>query len=141
MLVALPAAHPLARRDGPDAGALVLKHLARETFVVYAPLGAGLNEVMMAACRAAGFSPRIGQEAPRVISTLSFVAAGLGITLVPASLRHVHMEGVVYRRLKGAVQPKTPLNLASRRGDPSAVVRHFVRLLREAAKTWRTDEP
>jgi DNA-binding transcriptional LysR family regulator len=140
MLAALPSAHPLARRGSSLESALLLKQLARETFVLYAPVGAGLHEVTVMACRAAGFSPRIGQEAPRVISALSFVAAGLGITLVPASLRNVYMDGVVYRRLRGSVQPKTPLSLASRRGDPSAVVRHFLRLLREAAKTFRSEE-
>jgi len=73
-----------------------LKHLARETFILYAPLGTGLREAMMAAFRAAGFSPRVGQEAPRVTSTLSLVAVGLGISLVPASLRHLYVDGVVY---------------------------------------------
>ena len=55
----------------------------------------------MAACRAAGFIPAYGQEAPRVASTLSLVAVGLGISLVPASLSHLYVDGVVYRRLKG----------------------------------------
>ena len=36
--------------------------------------------------REAGFSPHVGQEAPRIVSTLNLVAAGLGITIVPASL-------------------------------------------------------
>jgi DNA-binding transcriptional LysR family regulator len=82
MLVALPAAHALAQNGAGGENALLLKHLARETFILYAPLGTGLREVMMAAFRAAGFSPRVGQEAPRVTSTLSLVAVGLGISLV-----------------------------------------------------------
>jgi len=36
------------------------------------------------------------------------------------------MDGVAYRRLKGANQPKAILHLASRRGDFSTVVRHFL---------------
>ena len=67
-------------------------------------------------------------------SSLNLVAVGLGISLVPASLQQMHMDGVVYCRLKGPVQPKAILNLASRRGDPSAVVRHFLNLVRGAAK-------
>jgi DNA-binding transcriptional LysR family regulator len=137
MLVALPAAHALARNSADGESALLLKRLARETFILYAPLGTGLREVMMAAFRAAGFSPRIGQEAPRVTSTLSLVAVGLGISLVPASLRHLYVDGVVYRPLGGSVQPKAPLDLASRRGDPSVVVRHFLKLVRQAAKNSR----
>jgi DNA-binding transcriptional LysR family regulator len=89
------------------------------------------------ACHAAGFSPRIGQEAPRIASALSLVAAGLGISLVPASLKRMHMEGVAYRHLKGAIQPKAILNLASRRGDPSAVVQRFLSLVKRSAKAFQ----
>ena len=140
MLVALPSAHALARNGGEGESTLLLKHLARETFILYGPPGTGLREVAMAACRAAGFSPRAGQEAPRIASALSLVAVGLGISLVPASLRHLYVDGVVYRRLRGPVQPKAPLDLSSRRGDSSVVVRHFLKLVRQAAKTSRFDE-
>jgi DNA-binding transcriptional LysR family regulator len=140
MLVALPAAHALARSGGKGEIPLSLKHLAHETFILYGPPGIGLREVTMAACRAAGFTPRAGQEAPRIASTLSLVAVGLGISLVPASLRHLYVDGVVYRRLSGSIQPKAPLDLASRRGDSSVVVQHFLKLVRQAARNSRFDE-
>ena len=140
MRVALPSAHALARRGDEGESPLLLKHLARETFILYGPPGIGLREVTMAACRAAGFSPRAGQEAPRIASTLSLVAVGLGISLVPASLRHLYVDGVVYRRLRGPIRPKAPLDLASRRGDSSVVVQHFLKLVRQAAKNSRFDE-
>ena len=140
MVVALPSGHALAN-EGRGENGLRLKDLARETFILYRPLGAGLRELTMMACRSAGFSPRLGQEAPRVASALSLVAVGLGITLVPDSLRHMYVDGVTYRRLRGAVQPQAPLDLVSRRGDPSAVVRHFVTLVRQAARAFRADEP
>ena len=76
------------------------------------------------------------QQAPRIGSTLSLVAAGLAITCVPASLQRMNFEGVVYRRIKGAEQPKAALNLASRRGDPSAVLRQFLSLVRKAARGY-----
>ena len=140
MLVAFPNAHALARSGDEGEGPLLLKHLARETFILYGPPGTGLREVTMAACRAAGFSPRAGQEAPRIASTLSLVAVGLGISLVPASLRHLYVDGVLYRRLRGSIQPKAPLDLASRRGDSSVVVQHFLKLVRQTAKNFRFDE-
>ena len=92
----------------------------------------------MAACRAAGFIPRLGQQAPRITSTLGLVAAGLGIALVPESMRKMSMDGVLYRRLKGAALPKAVLGLASRRGDPSAVVRQFLTFVRKAARAQLT---
>jgi DNA-binding transcriptional LysR family regulator len=127
MVVALPNGHSLAQGDG--GAALSLKRFAGETFILYGPPGTGVD-VTIAACRAAGFNPRLGQHALRVTSTLSLVAVGLGISLVPASLQRMTIDGVTYRRLKGATQPKFVLHLASRRGDPSAVVRHFLNLVR-----------
>ncbi len=96
-VVAFPAKHPLSKRP-----ALALKELAEEMFILYRrPDGRGLYDVIIAACSEAGFSPHIAQEAPRIVSTLNLVAAGLGITIVPASLSRLPLEGVVYRPLKG----------------------------------------
>jgi hypothetical protein len=47
------------------------------------------------------------------VSTLNLVAACTGISLVPESLQRMRMDGVVFRRLSGAVQPKAPLYLAA----------------------------
>src|SRR5262249_21667905 len=123
MVVVLPSEHVLAQAKGDVDAALQLKRLAREIFILYGPAGSGLYETTMTACRAAGFSPRIGQEAPRITSALSLVASGLGIAVVPASLQQMRMDGLVCRRLKGAIQPKAILSLATRRGETSAVVR------------------
>src|SRR3979490_1976328 len=133
MLVGLPAEHVLALRGG----ALSLKALADETFIVYArQLGSTFYDTTIAACLKAGFSPRLGQEAPRITSALSLVAAGLGISIVPASIPRMNMDGVSYRPLKGAPQAKAELTIASRRREPSVVVRNFLHLVRRAAKDF-----
>jgi DNA-binding transcriptional LysR family regulator len=136
MVVALPHGHALAQGD--DGAAVSLKRLARETFILYGPPGTGID-VTAAACRAAGFSPRVGQYALRITSTLSLVAVGLGVSIVPASMQRMTIDGVIYRRLRAARQPKFVLNLASRRSDPSAVVRHFLNLVKQAAKDFHGD--
>ena len=137
MLVALPSGHAHASRGAGDGAALPLAALAGETFIVYRrPSGPGLYDAIIAACHAAGFSPLVGQEAPRIVSTLNLVAAGLGIAIVPASLQRMQMDGVVYRRLAGAAQPRAPLLLATRRGDTGAVVRHFLDLVKRTARTF-----
>lgn len=137
MVVALPSLHLMALGDR-DA-ALALERLAGDPFILYGPPGTGLYDETVAACRAAGFSPRIGQQAPRITSTLGLVAAGLGIALVPESLQRMTMDGVVYRRLEGAHQPKAVLGLVSRRGDPSAVVRQFLSLVKKAVRHHSPD--
>jgi DNA-binding transcriptional LysR family regulator len=127
MLAALPAGHRLA---GPgEVLPLPLAALAGETFILYRRReGPGLYDAIIAACHAAGFSPRIGQEAPRIVSTLNLVAAGLGISIVPASLRHMRLDGVLYRPFAGEIQPKAPLRLVSRRGDTAPALRRFLTL-------------
>src|SRR5437763_4332112 len=133
MVVALPQGHALAA--APETVPLPLAALAGDTFILYRrPVGPGLYDAIIAACQRAGFSPLVGQEAPRILSTLSLVAAGLGVSLVPASLERLGMDGVVFRRLSAETRPQAPLNLAHRRGETSAVVRRFVALVRRNAR-------
>jgi DNA-binding transcriptional LysR family regulator len=146
MVAALPSSHVLAQGNGQRDGAISIKALAGETFIVYGrphasqQQGLGQYEAIVAACHSAGFSPRVGQDAPTIISTLGLVAVGLGIALVPASLQHLRMDGVAYRRLRGTIQPKAILNLASRRGDSSTIVRHFINLVKTEARTFHANQ-
>jgi DNA-binding transcriptional LysR family regulator len=141
MVVALPSRHTLARKEATTK-ALTLKQLEGETFILAGPPGTGLHDAIIAGCRAAGFNPRVGNlgaatgQGPRIASTLSLVGAGLGITCVPASLERMNLEGVVYRRLAGTSRPKALLNLVSRRGDPSMVVRQFLGIVRKVGKDF-----
>ncbi|HML11016.1 MAG TPA: LysR family transcriptional regulator [Stellaceae bacterium] len=130
MVAALPSGHALSRAGDT----LPLAALAGETFILYRrPVGPGLHDAIIAACDRAGFSPTIGQEAPRMLSTLSLVAAGLGVTVVPASMSRLEAEGVVYRPIDPRAELTAPLNLASRRDEISAAVRRFVSLVHKSA--------
>jgi DNA-binding transcriptional LysR family regulator len=113
MLAALPAGHALAAESGAP---LLLADLAGEAFVLYRrPEGPGLYDTILAACRAAGFSPMVVLEAPRLPGTLSLVAAGFGVSVVPASMRRLGGEGITYRELTGCPGLSAPLHLAMRR--------------------------
>jgi DNA-binding transcriptional LysR family regulator len=138
MLVALPAVHRLAQSDAP----LALSALGGETFIMYRRRsGPGLYDAIFAACHGAGFSPIVGQEAPRIVSTLNLVAAGLGLAIVPESLRRMQMDGVVYRGLKPGLRLRAPLLLATRRGDTGAVVRRFLDLVKRTARSFPRTRP
>lgn len=129
MVLAAPADHPLAR-----ARKVALADLAEETFVFYRrPTGPGLYDAIMAACLAAGFSPSVGQEAPRMASTLSLVASGLGVAITPASMQRMNVEGVEFVRLKGAKSLVAPLLLATRKRDRATLVDRFRREVTRAA--------
>jgi DNA-binding transcriptional LysR family regulator len=123
MIIALPAGHRLARVATPIA----LRDLERETFIIFArQTGPAFFEATSAACRQAGFSPTLGQEAPRITSALNLVAAGFGVCVVPFSVSRMDMEGIVFRQLKGPIRPTAPINIVSRRNDSAAVVRNFL---------------
>ena len=131
---------PLARACRQRSGRkpLSLRALAEETFIVFGgSAGPGITDATLAACHRAGFNPRLGQQAPRIASTLGLVSAGLGVALVPASIQRVQVDGVAYRRLLPRERPSAVLNLALRRGDPSAVVRNFFDLARCTARDER----
>jgi len=123
MVVALPAAHRLATRAGAT---LPLARLAGEPFVLYRrPTGPGLYDAIVSACRNAGFSPDVVQEAPRLTATLSLVAVGLGLTLVPASMRSLAINAVVYRPLGSRAGLVAPIHLVMRRDDAQAALARF----------------
>ncbi|SUV58164.1 LysR family transcriptional regulator [Bordetella parapertussis] len=128
MLVALPPDHPLCRKRTVPVAAL-----AEQDFVLYPrPIGAGLYDAIMQACQRAGFTPRVIQEAPQMASIISLVAAGVGIAVVPAAMRHMGAAGIVYRPIRGDA-PRALLDMAYRRQPRSAAVRHAVELLRGRA--------
>jgi DNA-binding transcriptional LysR family regulator len=133
MLLALPTDHPLAI---DSASPLPLAALATESFVLYRRrVGLGLYDAILVACREAGFSPQVVQEAPRMTATLSLVAAGLGVSIVPASMQRLRGDGIVYRELTECRSLVAPLHLATRIGDGSAVLRRFKEMVVTAAST------
>lgn len=115
MVLAVPSAHPLALTGRAGKAAVPMTAIASEKLILYRRrAGQGLYDAIIAACHGAGFSPAIEQEAPRLLTTLSLVAAGLGVSVVPASLMRMQIEGIVYRPL--APPPRAPLCCAYREG-------------------------
>ncbi|MEL6964389.1 MAG: LysR family transcriptional regulator [Pseudomonadota bacterium] len=132
MLAALPEGHHLGL---PERGPLPLEALASEAFVLYRrSTGAGLYDSIIAACNAVGFAPRTEQEAPWVGATLSLVAAGLGVTIVPSTFHRLQLEGVVYRPLMAKPNLTARISLAFRGARLSAASDAFIKLVRRHAK-------
>jgi DNA-binding transcriptional LysR family regulator len=121
MLAVLPASHTAAKDE-----VVHLTRLRSDPFILWPrSLGSTLFDTIIAACRKAGFEPVLGQTAPQIGSVINFVAAELGVSLVPASMQAVKVPGVVYRAVSGAA-PVARLSLATRRGDTSPILRNFV---------------
>ncbi|MEQ7010888.1 LysR family transcriptional regulator [Actinopolymorpha sp. B17G11] len=77
-LVVLPASHRLAARD-----AVPLRELADEAWVDNDYGRGPCRQVVLDACTSVGFSPGFQVETPDYPTAISFVAAGIGITVVP----------------------------------------------------------
>jgi DNA-binding transcriptional LysR family regulator len=124
----LPDAHPLAG----DA-TVRLADLAEDPFIAY-PSGARsvVHDAVAEACRAAGFELR-ATEVAETSTLVSFVAAGLGVALVPASVEHLRITGATYRRLEG-IAPSVELAVATRRGEDSAAVRRVIGIVRSTLR-------
>jgi len=84
MFAAIPKGHALAvDADVP----LRLRDLKSEPLILYRrTTGPALHDRIIAAFSQIGVTPDIVQEAPRVVSTLNLVAAGMGVSIVPESL-------------------------------------------------------
>lgn len=101
LVVALPEGHRLTKRRS-----LSLAHLANEQWIMFpARQGPGLYGRVLSACAKAGFVPRAAQETMQMNTIASFVAGGMGVALVPASLAALARPGVVFRRPAGAGAP------------------------------------
>jgi DNA-binding transcriptional LysR family regulator len=101
LLLALPVSHPLAQEKS-----IALRLLASDPWVMLpSDMGLGFYDQVIRVCHDAGFVPETRQVATQIHTMISLVAAGLGITLIPASVSTLHRAGVVYRPLKGRTEP------------------------------------
>jgi DNA-binding transcriptional LysR family regulator len=134
VLAALPASHPLSMRDSIRFGGL-----SEEGFIFYPPPErSNYSAFLSRLCESAGFHPRVSQWTEEMETALSLVAAGLGITLVPASLVGLQREGVVYRAIADP-SPEIDLTVAYRKSDTSPVLPHFLRITRETVARLQAD--
>ena len=128
-VMVLPSGHPLSRRTSAP-----LKALAKEILVLFArEINPSNYDSVIAACHRAGFTPKLGQEAPQIVAAVPMVAAGLGVSIVPQSIGRIHADGVVCLPIDGDA-PRALISLAHRRDDRSAAVQNFVAVARRAVR-------
>ncbi len=129
MMLALPTNHPLAGHRRPPLSAI-----AGEPFVLFPrTVGLSLYDDIVRACRDAGFELVVTQEAPQIPSVINLVAAGLGVSIVPASIAKIAIEGVVYREMDHGATERPPfvarLGLAMLKGQRSPIALNLMSLV------------
>ncbi|MDT3412047.1 LysR family transcriptional regulator [Kosakonia cowanii] len=88
LLAMIPRDHPLATRT-----AVSLHELAQEPFVFFDPhVGTGLYDDILSLMRRYQLTPRIAQEVGEAMTIIGLVAAGLGVSILPASFHRVQLS-------------------------------------------------
>jgi DNA-binding transcriptional LysR family regulator len=94
----LPAGHKYA-----SAKDIALSKLAHEEFIFFArDISPDYHQSIVAACIGVGFVPNIRHEVRHWMSVVSFVAHGIGVSLVPSTLSRSNMSNVVFVPLSDA---------------------------------------
>jgi DNA-binding transcriptional LysR family regulator len=127
VVVVLPDNHYLAGEDAID-----LAELKGEVFITIPRSDSPpLYDLFMDVCRGYGFLPTRTEEA-RSISSLSVLAAGFGVSLMPSSVADAHLPGIVARPLTHET-PEIPLAVAYRRDRAAGPLAPFLETTRRVA--------
>jgi DNA-binding transcriptional LysR family regulator len=130
LFVALPSGHRLAGRRSVS-----IRELADEPLVASSRIGAsGWHEDVFSLYRRRGITPNIVQEISTIQAQLGLVAAGVGVALVPRSVRELQFAGISMRPVTDA--PLLKLLVARREGKPPATLEQFIDCVREAGTEW-----
>jgi DNA-binding transcriptional LysR family regulator len=133
--VALPSGHRLA-----DRARVPLSDLSDEDWINSCP-GTSCDQVVVGACRAAGFSPRVVIECDENDQMQACVAGGLGVALWPQlALAHVR-PGVVVKPVAGP-QVERRVHAATLAGAyRSEATEAMLAILRETAEEFKVEAP
>jgi DNA-binding transcriptional LysR family regulator len=135
MYVALPAGHRLCH--APD---LSMSDLAVEPWMLATGRTCPDARLFLRACHEAGFEPRIAFQNDDYGAILGFVAAGVGVALVPDIVTRAVRGDVVIRELDPA-PPARPISVILPAGYRSPAAGAMLDVLQEVGDAWVRDRP
>jgi DNA-binding transcriptional LysR family regulator len=98
-MLILPRTHPLARRKS-----VAMRHLMGETFVEYPREDQpGLHDYVRQTWLNGQAKPSRIQEASDTLTIMALVAAGLGVSILPNTLRAIKLSDLIWRESKGLI--------------------------------------
>ena len=134
-LVVLPESHPAAGVDPVPLGVL-----AEDGWIMSRQLDEPSDQALIEAARLVGFAPHPVLRTDDYDVIFGFVAAGVGVALVP-EMALVPREGVVVRRLGGPIVSRSVQFVTFRREAAPAVAVLLDALRSEARQRQGTDRP
>jgi DNA-binding transcriptional LysR family regulator len=135
MYVAMPVGHPLA-----ETASLDLACFATEPWMLATTHSCPDSRLFLRACHAAGFEPQIAFQNDDYPAILGFVAAGVGVALIPDMVARGVREDVVVRRLDPP-PPTRPILAALPAGYRSPAAAAMLVVLREVSDAWVAQQP
>ncbi len=127
LVAALPVTHRLANRKRVSLG-----ELADEDFILPPrEPAAGFYDQVIALCQKTSFSPRVVQQTGVLPVTMTFVAAGYGVSVVPACVCQPWLGLARFVALEG--NPSIGVTMAWRPDENASAVSHFRRAVEEAS--------
>jgi DNA-binding transcriptional LysR family regulator len=132
LVAVLPERHALAELD-----AVPVERLAQEPFIAYpSSFRSVLQSAVEEVCANHGFKPQVALEVSETATLVSFVAAGIGVSLVPESVTRFTVAGAVYRPL-AAETTQVELALAYRSDDSAPVLARALEVVRRVLRQDR----
>jgi DNA-binding transcriptional LysR family regulator len=132
LLVALPYSHRLAGRSSVS-----LADLRDEEWMVCGVGGTCADSnVILRACREAGFAPKIGFDSDDYAAIMGMVASGMGVALIPSLALVSARDDIAIRPLRGAA-PTRRIRAAVAADRPSALADALLETLRAAGSERR----
>jgi DNA-binding transcriptional LysR family regulator len=129
IVVAIPGQHALAKRR-----TVPITCLADEPFIAMRHMeGVGFHAQVDDICRQHRFVPRITQRAQQFAAVASLVGAGLGVALVPASIRNLSLPNIVFRPLADIKELST-LALVFRKSELAPAVLSFIEKVKRVTR-------
>lgn len=130
LVIALPESHELAGKSQ-----IPLKALANESFVLPSPEIVHFYKQIIDFCKQVfGQEPIIVQEATLMVTVLSLVAGGVGVSLLLKNAQNIQRQGVVYRPIEGE-NLEIQIVALMRRNDQSTVLNEFLQLVKDIVAT------
>lgn len=132
-VIAVPASHPFATKES-----LALSDCSAERFIMYTPhLAPDFHNMILRMCAAAGFTPQVALEVGQVYTCLGLVSAGIGLAFVPSSVQRIHLDHVVYKRLRSKSLP-VEVMLGWRSRNTSPLIRTFAETAKDVIAALAT---
>ncbi|HEY9900380.1 MAG TPA: LysR substrate-binding domain-containing protein [Pantanalinema sp.] len=129
LAIVLPAGHRLAGQEAISVAALASEPFILSPQRVYP----SYHDQIVRLCLALGFTPRIVQEPVMLTTIMSLVSAGIGVSIVPTSLRQLAWSGVTFASI---ADPDAVSDMVAiwRRDDASPVLHAFLSILGRIAQ-------